>query len=259
MAEIDVITQGFGVGTNEGMISYCGITLIKGEHMTLVDVGYPARRQILLQRLDERGIKATDIDRIVITHAHWDHSLNLAYFPNAEVFINADEYEYSQHPHPGDWATPAYIGDMINRAKKITKLRDGDELEPGIRVMHVPGHSPGSQAVLVESAEGIVGLVGDALPGRAAALLPTPTARIVFWDEEEAERSARRLLDTVSLVFPGHDRPFRNAGPGFDYLYPQSISLRNPPRDTDGTLRGSVDEGAVAFVSLIQPTAKRKA
>ena len=73
------------------------------------------------------------------------------------------------------------------------------------------------------------GLVGDALPGRAAALLPTPTARIVFWDEAEAERSARKLLDTVSLVFPGHDRPFRNAGPGFDYLYPQSIALKNPP------------------------------
>ena len=98
-----------------------------------------------------------------------------------------------------------------------------------------------------------------ALEQRAAALLPTPTARIVFWDEAEAERSARRLLDTVSLVFPGHDRPFRNAGPGFDYLYPQSIALRNPPRDTDGTLRAEIDEGAVAFVSLVQPTAKRKA
>jgi N-acyl homoserine lactone hydrolase len=259
MPTVEVLAQGFMTATSEGGLGYCSVNLIRGEQLTLVDVGYQNRRELVEARLAAIGVRPEEITRIVLTHAHWDHSLNLAYFPNAEVFINADEYEYSQQPHPGDWATPAYIGDMINRAKKVTQLRDGDELEAGVRVMAVPGHSPGSQAVLVESAEGIVGLVGDALPGRAAALLPTPTARIVFWDEAEAERSARRLLDTVSLVFPGHDRPFRNNGPRFDYLYPQSISLRNPPRDEDGTLRADIDEGAVAFVSLIQPTAKRKA
>ena len=259
MPTVEVLAQGFMTATSEGGLGYCSVNLIRGQELTLVDVGYQNRRELVTERLAAIGVKPEEIKRIVLTHAHWDHSLNLSYFPNAEVFINATEYEYSQQPHPGDWATPAYIGDMINRAAKVTKLRDGEELEPGVRVMAVPGHSPGSQAVLVESNEGIVGLVGDALPGRAAALLPTPTARIVFWDEAEAERSARRLLDTVSLVFPGHDRPFRNAGPGFDYLYPQSIALRNPPRDTDGTLRAEIDEGAVAFVSLVQPTAKRKA
>ncbi|MDA0302138.1 MAG: MBL fold metallo-hydrolase [Chloroflexi bacterium] len=189
MPTVEVLAQGFMTATSEGGLGYCSVNLIRGEQLTLVDVGYQNRRELVEARLAAIGVRPEEITRIVLTHAHWDHSLNLAYFPNAEVFINADEYEYSQQPHPGDWATPAYIGDMINRAKKITKLRDGDELEPGVRVMAVPGHSPGSQAVLVESAEGIVGLVGDALPGRAAALLPTPTARIVFWDEAEAERA----------------------------------------------------------------------
>lgn len=259
MPTVEVLAQGFLTATSEGGLAYCSVSLIRGRELTLVDVGYPNRREIVTERLAALGVQPEEIRRIILTHAHWDHSLNLPYFPNAEVFINADEYEYAQHPHPGDWATPAYIGDMLNRAPKITKLRDGDEVEPGVRVMHLPGHSPGSQGVLVESAEGIVGLAGDALPARAAAMLPAPTARIVFWDEDLAERSARKFLDTVSLVFPGHDRPFRNAGPGFDYLYPQSISLKNPPRDADGTLHGGVDPGAVAFVSLIQPTARRKA
>ena len=259
MPTVEVLAQGFMTATSEGGLGYCSVNLIRGEQLTLVDVGYQNRRELVEARLAAIGVKPEEIKRIVLTHAHWDHSLNLAYFPNAEVFISADEYEYTQQPHPGDWATPAYIGDLLNRTKQITKLRDGDELEPGVRVMAVPGHSPGSQAVLVETTEGVVGIVGDALPGRAAALLPAPTARIVFWDEAEAEHSARKVLDAVSLVFPGHDRPFRNAGPGFDYLYPQSITLRNPPRDTDGTLRGDIDAGAVAFVTLVQPTAKRKA
>ncbi len=259
MPTIEVLAQGFMALTSEGGLGYCGINLIRGEHLTVVDVGYQARRELLTERLAAVGVRPEEVERIVLTHAHWDHSLNLAYFPNAEVFIHNDEYEYSQHPHPEDWATPAFIGDLLNRAKKITTLRHGDELEAGVRIMHVPGHSPGSLAVLVENSEGIVGLVGDALPGRAAALLPTPTARIVFWDEAEAERSARKLLDTCTLVFPGHDRPFRNNGPKFDYLYPQTLTVKNGPRDEDGSLHVDVDQGVVAFTSLIQPSAKRKA
>ena len=259
MPTVEVLAQGFMTATSEGGLGFCSVNLIRGEHLTLVDVGHLARRELVVERLAAVGVKPEEIERVVLTHAHWDHSLNLPFFPNAEVFMSAEEYEYTQHPHAGDWATPAYIGDMLNRAKSIHKLRDGEELEAGIRVMAAPGHSPGSMGVLVETGEGIVGLVGDALPGRAAALLPTPTARIVFWDEEEAERSARKLLDACQLVFPGHDRPFRNSGPRFDYLAPQSMTMLNPPRDEDGTIHGSVNPGTVAFVSLIQPIARRKA
>ena len=258
MPTVEVLAQGFMTATSEGGLAYCGVNLIRGEHLTVVDVGYMSRRELLVERLAAIGVRPEEVQRVVLTHAHWDHSLNLPYFPNAEVFLLADEYEYSQHPHPGDWATPAFIGDLLNRAKQIHQLRDGDELEAGVRVMAVPGHSPGSMAVRVENSEGIVGLVGDALPGRAAALLPTPTARIIFWDEAEAERSARRILDTCTLVFPGHDRPFRNNGPRFDYLYPQSLVLKNPPRDEDGAMHAEIDGGIVAFTPLIQPTAKRK-
>ena len=258
MPTVEVLAQGFGASTSEGSISYCGISLIRGARLTLVDVGYMVRRELLVERLSAFGIRPEQVERIVLTHAHWDHSLNLGYFPNAEVFLHADEYEYAQHPHPGDWATPAFIGDILRRAQTVHQLRDGEELEPGVRVMSVPGHSPGSMAVLVEGTEGITGLVGDALPARAAALQPTPTARIVFWDEAEAERSARRILDTCTLIFPGHDRPFRNSGPRFEYLAPQTLALRNGPRDEDGTLWASVDPTPVPFVTLIAPTAKRK-
>ncbi len=260
MAEIDVITQGFGVGTNEGMISYCGITLIKGEHMTLVDVGYPARRQILLERLAQRGIKATDIDRIVITHAHWDHSLNILMFPNAEVIVSQTEFDYMQKPHPLDQATPLYLPDILNRAKGVLKVRDGDELEPTVRVMSVPGHSPGSIAVLVETADGIAGMVGDALPSRKAAMADPPSAGLIFFDEEEGEKSARKIIDTCKVVYPGHDRPFAIANGGFKYIQPQSVIITNVPRDEDGTtLHYSVDESSKPFEVTVYPTAKPKA
>jgi N-acyl homoserine lactone hydrolase len=260
VVEIEVITQGFGVGTNEGMISYCGITLIRGEHNTLVDIGYPARRAILLQRLAEKGLQATDIDRIVITHAHWDHSLNLLMFPNAEVIVSQDEYDYIQHPHALDQATPLYLPDILNRAKSVLTVRDGEELEPGVRTLLVPGHSPGSLAILAETADGIVGMTGDALPSRKAATANPPTAGLIFYDEEAAEVSARKILDSCDIVYPGHDRAFAIAGGAFKYIHPQSVIITNVPRDEDGTtLHYSVDESSRPFEVTVFPSGKPKA
>jgi glyoxylase-like metal-dependent hydrolase (beta-lactamase superfamily II) len=42
---------------------------------------------------------------------------------------------------------------------------DGDqEIIPGIRVIHLPGHTPGSQAVVVETSDGPYVIPGDNVP-----------------------------------------------------------------------------------------------
>lgn len=257
MPQIDVVLQGFSTATNEGSLSYCGVTLIRGERTTLVDVGYHARRELLIERLRALGVAPEGVDRVVLTHAHWDHALNLLHFPNAEVVLHRDEYEYAQSPHALDWATPAYVQDILRRCRSVTTVGDGEELEPGVRVMAVPGHSPGSMAVLVETPDGVTGMVGDALPGRAAAMAPVPSARLVFHDEEAAQGSARRILDTCRVVYPGHDRPFRVEGGAFRYVQPQSIVIRNLPRDEDGTVRARLDETPVPFETVVQASARR--
>ncbi|MEI7925152.1 MAG: MBL fold metallo-hydrolase [Chloroflexota bacterium] len=259
MPEIDVLAQGMGISSNETRLSLCAVTLIRGEQNTLVDVGYQGRRILLVERLAERGLALTDIDRVVLTHGHWDHTLNALMFPNAEIIMSADEYEYVQHISPLDPATPLYTPDILAKAKRFTTVRDGEELESGVRVMMVPGHSPGSLAVLVETADGIAGMVGDALPSMNAAKADVPTAGQVFFDEEIAEQSARRILDTCQLVYPGHDRAFRVKSGGFQYIEPQSITFGNLPRDEHGKIAVTLDETPGVFRSRVEPTAKRRA
>ncbi|MDA0365131.1 MAG: MBL fold metallo-hydrolase [Chloroflexi bacterium] len=258
MPEIRTVLQGFSTSTTEGNLSYCGVTLLRGERVTLVDVGFQGRQALLIERLHAMGLEPTDIDRVVLTHAHWDHALNLLRFPNAEVVIHQDEYEYVQHPHADDWATPAYTQDILRRASRVTTVADGEELESGVRVMAVPGHSPGSMAVLVETPEGVVGVVGDALPMRAAAMAPVPSARLIFFDEEAGERSARRILDSCKFVYPGHDRPFAIDAGQFRYIEPVSMTVVNPPRDEDGTVRAAISEAEVPFETTVQPIARRR-
>ncbi len=259
MVELEVVLQGFSASTSEGTLSYCSVTLLRGQRLTLVDVGYMATRDVLRQRLKEAGIEPGDIERVILTHAHWDHALNLLAFPNAEIILHRDEYEYVQHPHALDTATPAFTPDILARCRVVNTVGDGEELEPGVRVMAVPGHSPGSMAVLVDTADGIAGVVGDALPMRAAALAPVPSARMIFFDEEAAERSARRIIDTCRVIYPGHDRAFQVDGGSFRYLHPQSLVLLNPPRDEDGTVYCAIDDTPVPFETIVQPSARPRA
>jgi len=258
MPEIEVLAQGFGIGGPEARISLCAITLIRGEKTTLVDVGYQSRRVLVVDRLKELGLTLADIDRVVLTHGHWDHTLNATMFPNAEVMISQTEYDYVQHPSPLDPATPLYLPDILKRAKQLTTVRDGDELEPGVRILSVPGHSPGSLAVLVETPNGVAGMVGDSLPSRNAAMAPVPSAGLVFFDEEEAEKSARKILDACTFVYPGHDRAFRKEGGSFHYMHPQEIVLGGLPRDEDGTIHARLDETAPVFTVTVQPSGRRK-
>jgi glyoxylase-like metal-dependent hydrolase (beta-lactamase superfamily II) len=256
MPQIQTLLQGFTVATSEGNLSYCSVTLLRGARTTLVDVGYFARGDLLVQRLRAAGLEPGDVERIVLTHAHWDHCLNLQRFPNAEVLIDRDELDYTADPHPEDVATPVWIGDMLGRYR-VSAVGEGDQLEPGVRLMAVPGHSPGSMAVLVDTPDGVTGLVGDALPTRASAANLVP--RLIFWDEEAARRSARAIVDTCRFIYPGHDRPFRVEAGAFHYIEPTSITLLYPPRDEDGTVRASIGEEQSPPGPIIMPSARRAA
>ena len=116
MATVETLLQGFGVRTDEGSIAFCGVTLLRdGNRNFLVDVGHVGRRTLLLQRLRERGLEPSDIHGVILTHAHWDHCLNVDLFPNATLYLSAAEHEYARRPHPADWATPAWTAAVLDR------------------------------------------------------------------------------------------------------------------------------------------------
>ena len=256
MVEIRTLLQGYSITTSEGSAGFCAVTLLRGERTTLVDVAHVGRRSLLLERLRAAGLEPGDVDRVVLTHAHWDHCLNVDCFPNAEVLLHADELDYTQNPHPLDWATPPWTASVLARSR-VQTVRDGDELEPGVRVLATPGHSPGSLTLLVETPDGIAGLVGDALPSRAAAGYLAP--RYIFWDEEAARRSARLIVDTCRLVYPGHDRAFRIENGAFHYVEPTALTIFQAPRDEDGTLRASVTAEPAGPEPMVMPSARRMA
>lgn len=52
----------------------------------LIDTSTKENRQELLQDLQKLKIKPEQINTIILTHKHWDHTGNLNLFPNSEVY-----------------------------------------------------------------------------------------------------------------------------------------------------------------------------
>ncbi|MCB9903851.1 MAG: MBL fold metallo-hydrolase [Planctomycetes bacterium] len=101
-----------------------------GGHAVLVDTGGPSAP--LLARIDELHLTVT---HVLCTHHHHDH-----------VTHNADYRTAHGCPVCGHRAEAALFGDLD------VELEDGDELRSGdltIRALHVPGHTLGQLAFLV--------------------------------------------------------------------------------------------------------------
>jgi N-acyl homoserine lactone hydrolase len=216
MPDIDLILEGWSVNLDQGNAAFCGVTLIRGATRNiLVDVAHVGRRSLLVENLAKAGLTPDDINTVVLTHSHWDHVLNADVFKKAEFLLHPNEIEYAKAPHPKDWATPEYTWSILERCN-IREVREGDLVDEGIRVIATPGHTRGSISLVVEQPDGSIAVCGDALPNAATALAGCPY--LIFWDEEDAKTSARKILDSAEVLYPGHDRPFRIAGRQVSYI-----------------------------------------
>jgi hypothetical protein len=91
--EIDIIVHGFpGKSVCHGTLGFSTIALIRcGTRIALVDVGSFGQRHLLLTQLTERDLQPKDITDVLLTHSHYDHSINWLMFPDAGIVIGRDE------------------------------------------------------------------------------------------------------------------------------------------------------------------------
>jgi N-acyl homoserine lactone hydrolase len=200
--------------------------LRSGGRTVVVDTGGPAdeeqiRRRIPFgyvveeeERLDNAlariGVSADDVDLVVNTHLHWDHCSNNEGFRNAEILVQQAELDYAAAPderflraYAIDDAAASPFAKYLDRVRAL----DGDtEVAPGLGVMALPGHSPGSQGVSVVTGQGTFVITGDCLDTYANwnnAGVAAPSGR--FTDLPAFQVSLDRLKDTGWAPLPSHD------------------------------------------------------
>ena len=129
----------------------------------------------IINALDEVGIKAEQIDLIILTHLHFDHAGGLTHlnenaapeltFPSAEIVVQHREWQDAIANRSTMTAT--YLPSHLEPAAPHMRCIEGrtDILE-GIQAIPTPGHTWGHQSILIDDLEGPLCFLGDLMPTR---------------------------------------------------------------------------------------------
>lgn len=220
--------RGFG----EHICTNAIVWLIRSDDATIVvDIGPGTPEMVLarhgrelvqtpeqhpLRTLEAHGVRPEDVDVVVQTHLHWDHCLGLEedLFPNAEIFIQRAELAYAAAPYPPhkglyDAQILHKLLPAFDRAYSKVKIIDGDyRLTSDVTLLKTPGHSPGTQATLVQGESATYAIASDNLPlqeswtGRTLEDWVPPGVHVNL---DECYQSMTRLASLANVVLPSHD------------------------------------------------------
>lgn len=143
-------------------------------------------KNTVLGQLQLLGVEPEDIALVINTHLHFDHAgLNtrlmggklVPTFPNARHIVQKQELEDAIHPHERSRAS--YLSDNIEPILPQFMVVEGEvEVMPGLRVVPVPGHTLGMQAVELTSEGQHFAYTADLIP----TMMQTPLPYIMAFD-----------------------------------------------------------------------------
>jgi len=196
--------------------------LRRGDEVILVDTGYDTAeataraRPIRLdpgEALKPLGVAPDDIDRIIVTHLHYDHAGGLHLFPNATLHLQAAEMAYATgacmcHDTLRMPFSATHVCEAIRRlySGKVI-IHEGDaQVAEGVTVHRIGGHSRGLQCVRVRTAAGWMVLASDATHYYENVFARKPFPIVVdLQDMLDGFDTLRRLASSANLIVPGHD------------------------------------------------------
>lgn len=162
-------------------IPYLGYYLTDGIHNILVDNGINSKyivngkawagmsagggEEYILNEFKRINVNLSDIDTVIYTHLHNDHVGNCHLFPKARHVFQHEEWKELLDPLPSMKMRGDYDQSMIEVLKGLSCERVVGNLEylDGISLILTPGHTAGSQCVIVDTEKGKYLLSGDTI------------------------------------------------------------------------------------------------
>ncbi|MGH8916581.1 MAG: MBL fold metallo-hydrolase [Acidimicrobiia bacterium] len=196
--------------------------------ITVIDAGLPGNWHDLVAELDAMGLSLDDIRGVVLTHGDTDH-IGFAERLRLDHGVAVHVHELDAPRARGEvkkrvgwgkvkvgpllrftWYSAMRGGLRIAPVTEVVTFSDGVTLDlPGSpKVIHIPGHTPGSVAIHVPLVDAL--FVGDALTtGHVLTGVDGPQPAPFTLEPEQAMASLTRLEAVpAAWVLPGHGAPW---------------------------------------------------
>lgn len=210
-------TQPFIFGGEEGMekfdknIRYRGslqnYLIDTGDEVILVDTGLPAgtpeevpdENSLLytgkdicsyMEAFAALGYRPEQVTKILLTHKHADHSGELKSFPNAKIYVNADETGADELKGLENIIPVTFTDGAYYNFPESQKIADG------IYCIKAKGHTNGNSIVIVEN-DGLFYMLHGDITYMDEALYENKLS-VVFDDISAARKTLDRVRDFVS-------------------------------------------------------------
>lgn len=209
--EIEILVQGYpGKSVCHGGLGWSTIVLLRGQNrVVLIDTGHVGMRKMIIERLSNAGLKPSDVTDLILTHSHYDHSVNWTLFRHARIVIGKVEIDWSLTVPWGETPVPELYMERLKDWPTLETVEDGQEVLPGMTAHIAPGHTPGCLVFVLRGAERDLIFTGDAAKNRTE-LLSRDTD--MTYDAATSRASIEKIWafwreKAGTIVVPGHDVP----------------------------------------------------
>ncbi len=189
------------------------------------------REPTVAAQLADAGVPLTDISRIVLTHAHWDHVSGIPDLPGVQIMTSQEEATFIESDDP----MAALIHGFPDLPIAPLNYREGAYLgfpnsfdvfgDGSVVMVPAPGHTPGSTITFIHTEDGKhYALVGDLVWQKEGIELPAerPWVSRMLVDKDAA--AVRREIVHMHrlqkmwpelVIVPAHDRRVWDTLPRF--------------------------------------------
>lgn len=194
--KFEQITKGLNIKPSKGVFGYASITLIRdGNENILFDTGSFGLRGVMYELL-----KKQRIDKVFISHLHFDHCSNLDLFKESEIYINSREIEnlYNNNEDYDLYKPLINILDNHNIIAFDEEMNITENVKAVLTYGHTKGHSSlefieNNKRILV--AGDSIKSLNDYLNNQEYGNAQNPTQYI---------ETKKKIKSKYDIIIPGH-------------------------------------------------------
>lgn len=190
MAEVKVLIRGYAKQIGDGWLASSAVVLVQSNNKkVIVDPG--CNRKKLIEELSRVNLKTTDIDFVLLTHGHTDHTLLAGIFENAKVL------------------NPVEIYDNDKQIENKNEIPGTD-----LKIIQTPGHSFEHCSLIVDTKEGTYVVAGDVFwwMDNEDQIIDIEKEDQAHPDEADMKKlieSRKKILEMADYIIPGHGDIFK--------------------------------------------------